>query len=166
MLMDSFQWMLSRLPGFQKVVIELANAEPKAYYRLVPDLKVSYGRMTLAKTSTHYEITLLVPVLPWSRSHDALEPWVASTVFLALDAARRGGVLSTRDPQTYHWDTEVQQHTFAFQTQIRAELRILDPNLYGDLPDGLKLFKKGFPSLQQPRRPLPTSAGTRSVTKQ
>jgi len=154
MLMDLFRWLLARLPSLQKVVIELVKAEPKALFRLMPDFEVRYGRMTLAKTATHYEITLLVPVLPWTRAHDALEPWVASTVFLALGAARRGGVRGTRDPQTYRWDPQAEQQAFAFQAQVRAELRSLDPSRYGDLPDGQKLYQKGFPTLQQPRRPL------------
>ena len=90
-----FQWALAHSPSLREVVRQLPAADRKARYRLVPDLDANYGNLRIQATGDLYHIDIGVSFLDWSRCGDALEPWVATALFLALETARHGKVRET-----------------------------------------------------------------------
>jgi len=156
LMLGTYRWTLAHSPSLQKVVRQLAAAERKARYRLVPGLNPNFGGLLVRVTPEAYEIDLQVSMLAWSHSGDALEPWVATTLFLALEAASKGKLKETGDPQHLHFLDATKQAAFAFQDQVRKELALADPERLKDLPNGARLFELGF-------RPLPKAPGVPAV---
>ncbi|MBK7293766.1 MAG: hypothetical protein IPI84_08320 [Holophagaceae bacterium] len=165
-----FQWALANSPSLREVVRQLPAADRKARYRLVPDLDANYGNLRIQATGDLYHIDIGVSFLGWSRCGDALEPWVATALFLALETARHGRVRETGNPQALRFVWETKAEAFAFQAKVREELAAADPVRMRDLPDGELLYKHAFrPGVYPPaaskeiprfskipkRRPLP-----------
>lgn len=160
LVLGAYHWALHHSPSLQDVVRKLVKAERKARYRLVPGLDKNYGRLVVLVTNDEYEVDLQVPILAWNRCGDALEPWIASVVYLALETAGKGRFRETGDPNRFLFERDTMRATFAFQAQVRKELTAADPSRLKDLPDGEQLYSAGFPptvnaSGQAVRRPLP-----------
>lgn len=161
MVLNAYHWALHHSPSLQEVVRKLVKAERKARYRLVPGLDKNYGRLLVLVTNDEYEVDLQVPILAWNRCGDALEPWIASAVYLALETAGKGRFRETSDPNYFRFEQDTMRAAFDFQAQVRKELAAADPSRLKDLPDGEQLYSSGFPptvnaSGQVVRRPLPT----------
>jgi len=156
LLFGTYQWTLAHSPSLRQVVWQLAHAERKARYRLVPGLGRNYGRLVVVVTEADYEIDIQVPVLPWNRCGDALEPWIASALYLALETASRGRLKEAGDAHHLHFLDETVQAAFDFQAQVRKELAAADPERLKDLPDGARLYRLGF-------RPVPVAPGSSGV---
>lgn len=160
MILGTYRWTLARSPSLQQVVLRLASAEPKAKYRLVPGLDQNYGSLVIKATGEGYEVDVRVPILAWSRCGDALEPWIASALFLAMETASKGKLKETDDPNHLRFLRDTMQAAFDFQAKVRSELVAADPLRLKDLPDGASLYRSGYRpgsgSPQAPlRRPLP-----------
>jgi hypothetical protein len=154
---------LAHSPSLRQLVRQLAAAERKARYRLVPGLEPNYGRLLVLPTETDYEVDVQVPILAWNRCGDALEPWIASALYLALETAAKGKFRATRDEHRLLFLKETMQGAFAFQALVRRELALADPVRLKDLPDGKKLYDSGFAPARDPsgsprRRALPAEA--------
>jgi len=156
LVFGTYQWTLAHSPSLRHLVQQLAHAEPKARYRLVPGLDLNYGRLAVLATEAGYEIDIQVPVLAWNRCGDALEPWIASALYLALETASKGKLKETGDPHHLHFLDETMQAAFDFQTKVRKELAVADPERLKDLPDGARLYRLGF-------RPVPLAPGSSRV---
>jgi len=168
-----FHWALVHSPSLREVVRRLPAADRKARYRLVPDLDANYGNLRIQATGALYHIDIGVSFLGWSRCGDALEPWVATALFLALETAQHGNVRETGNPQALRFILETKADAFAFQARVREELAAADPVRMKNLPDGELLYKNAFrPGVYPPagskdlprfsqtpkRRPLPEGA--------
>ena len=165
MILGVYQWTVAHSPSLQQVVRQLARAERKARYRLMPGLDLNYGRLVVEATGEAYDIDIQVAVLPWRRCGDALEPWIATAVFLALEAASKGDLQVTHDSHRLTFLNQTRAAAFAFQAKVRKELVMADPLRLKGLPDGLVIFQRGFPSSfnasSPPRqRALPGSEST------
>lgn len=161
MVLSAYTWALHHSPSLAEAVRKLAKAERKARYRLVPGLDPNYGRLLVLVTDHDYEIDLQVPILAWNRCGDALEPWIASVIYLALETAERGKLRETRDPNHFRFERDTMRGAFAFQAQVRKELAAADPERLKDLPDGERLYQAQFPARldatgRPVRRPLPS----------
>ncbi|MCE1203130.1 MAG: hypothetical protein LWW79_00765 [Holophagaceae bacterium] len=143
-ILAAFHWTLLHSPSLRGVVSQLPAADRKARYRLVPDLDSNYGYLRIQATGDLYHIDIGVSFLGWSRCGDALEPWVATALFLALQTARHGKVRETGNPQALRFIRETQAEAFAFQAKVREELAAADPVRMKDLPDGELLYKHAF----------------------
>jgi hypothetical protein len=144
-LMRVYEWTLAHSETLRRVVAKLPRAEPKARFRLQPGGEVSYGKLLVQRTKDTYDLTLVVPVKAWQVCGDALEPWVASTFFLALECAERGEVNSTRSPRHYTVSNQTGNRLFAFQSRVRFELAREDSVRLGGIPDsGRALFESRF----------------------
>lgn len=151
MILGTFQWTLAHSPSLQEVVRKLPAADRKARYRLVPGLLQNYGGLRVRPLEEIYDIDIEVPILAWSRCGDALEPWVATAFFLALETASKGKHKETGDPQHLLFIRETRDGAFAFQAKVREELAAADPARMKDLPDGLVLYNHAFqPGLYPP----------------
>jgi hypothetical protein len=152
----TYRWALGHSPSLRQLVRQLATAERKARYRLVPGLEPNYGRLVVLATEKEYEIDIQVPILGWNRCGDALEPWIASALYLALETASKGKLKETDNPHHLHFREGTMQAAFDFQAQVRRELVAADPVRLKDLPDGARLYRLGF-------RPLPVAPGASRV---
>ncbi len=162
-VLGAYRWTLAHSPSLRQLVRQLAAAERKARYRLVPGLEPNYGRLLVLPTASEYEVDVQVPILAWNRCGDALEPWIASALYLALETAAKGKFRATRDEHRLLFLKETMQGAFAFQAQVRRELALADPVRLKDLPDGKKLYDSGFAPARDPsgsprRRELPAEA--------
>jgi len=165
-LLETYRWTLAHSQSLQAVVRELARAERKARYRLCVGLDASYGRLFVRPTDEEYHIDIQVPILGWARCEDALEPWIASSLYLARIVATEGALTRASEPYSLNFPKKTKSAVFAFQKIIRSELAVSDPVRLGNLPDGLELLASGFypptlpmRKLRPPRRPLPNSQG-------
>lgn len=169
-IIGAFQWALAHSPSLQQVVRQLPGADRKARYRLVPGMAHNYGELRIRPLEDIYDIDIVVPILAWTRCGDALEPWVASALFVALETASKGRYKETGDPQHLRFIGKTREEAFAFQAKVREELASADPVRMTDLPDGQVIFRYGFkpgtypPSISRDaprfskiprRRPLP-----------
>jgi hypothetical protein len=144
MIFGTYQWALAHSPSLQALLRQLAVADKKARYRLVPGLDPNYGSLLVHPTDEMYDIDIRVSILAWRRCGDALEPWIASALFLALETASKGNCRETSNPQHLHFVSETRKGAFAFQAKVRQELAASDPERLKDLPDGLLLHSYGF----------------------
>lgn len=163
LILGTYTWALAHSPSLRELVGRLGAAERKAVYRLVPGLDANLGRLLVRPTEAVYEIDVQVPVLAWHRCGDALEPWIATALFLALEAAGGGRYRETRDPHHLVFSPDALRAAFVFQAQVRRELAAADPVRLADLPDGRHLFEAGFPPAataqgRPQRRALPPEA--------
>lgn len=156
-LLAAFRWAVAHSPSLREVVRRLALSDRKASYRLLP----GFGRfvMQIRPNPDGYDVDVEVPILAWARCGDALEAWVASALFIALEVIDRE---KYRPGQTwlYILDSSVRS-AFPFQRQVKRELQAADPERLKDLPDGWTLYQSHFtpPHSERPaRRPLPPSA--------
>jgi len=156
LIFGTYQWTLAHSPSLRQLVRQLASAERKARYRLVPGLDRNYGRLVVLATDADYEIDIQIPVLAWNRCGDALEPWIASALYLALETASKGKLKETGDPHHLHFLDETMQAAFDFQSKVRKELVVADPERLKDLPDGARLYRLGF-------TPVPVAPGSSRV---
>lgn len=160
LILAAYQWTVAHSPSLQQVVRQLTKVERKARYRLTPGLDLNYGRLLVSTTEEEYHIDIQVPILPWRRSGDALEPWIASALFLALEIASKGEFRDTHDPDKYRFFKKTRFAAFAFQAKVRQEIFAFDPDRLRDMPDGSILFQQGFPATSRTtkglkQRPLP-----------
>ena len=160
MILGTYRWTLAHSPSLQQLVLRLASAEPRARYRLVPGLDRNYGSLVIQATDEGYEVDVRVPILAWSRCGDALEPWIASALFLALETASKGKLKETDDPNHLRFLRDTMRAAFDFQAKVRSELVAADPERLKGLPDGASLYQSGYwpgsgSSQVSPRRPLP-----------
>ncbi|HJV49584.1 MAG TPA: hypothetical protein VJ549_09950 [Geothrix sp.] len=139
-LMRIFEWTLAHSASLRRVVARLPVAEPKARFRLLPGREAPLGELLLVRTEETYDLTLLVPVNGWEKYGDALEPWVASTFFLALDCAERGEVNPTGRPRSFTVTSEVYSRLSTFQYEVRAELAREDPERLDIMPVGGRAY--------------------------
>ncbi|NWJ42270.1 MAG: hypothetical protein HXX12_15005 [Geothrix sp.] len=144
MILGAYQWALAHSPSLQQVVSQLPGADRKARYRLVPGLDPDYGSLLVGAPGDIYEIDIRVTTLPWIRCGDAIEPWIASAIYLALETATNGRWRETGDKQKLRFTHETRQGAFALQAKVRTELMAADPERLKDLPDGELLFRYGF----------------------
>ncbi|WP_285724091.1 hypothetical protein [Geothrix rubra] len=139
---------------------QLAAADGKARYRLLPGLGARF-EFTVSAADGEYQVNIEVPILAWTRCHDALEPWIASSLFLALEVISKEKYRGNPNPHQYVFLPSSIRASFDFQSQVRRELQAIDPLRLKDLPDGARLYNLGFPptsALQEgsSRRPLPS----------
>ncbi len=162
-VLGAYRWTLAHSPSLRQLVRQLAAAERKARYRLVPGLEPNYGRLLVLPTESEYEVDVQVPILAWNRCGDALEPWIASALYLALETAAKGKVQETDDENRLRFLRETRNAAFTFQAQVRRELVLADPERLKDLPNGEALYDSGFAPPKEPsggpqRRALPPLA--------
>jgi len=150
MILETFQWTLAHSPSLQEVVRKLPGADRKARYRLVPGLLQNYGALRIRPLDDIYHIDIEVPVLAWLRCGDALEPWVATAIFLALETASKGKHKETNHPQHLLFIRETRERAFAFQARVREELTAADPLRLKDLPDGQVIYGFAFQAGRYP----------------
>jgi hypothetical protein len=163
LILSTYTWTLAHSPSLQELVRKLILAERKARYRFVPGLEHRYGRLLVLVTEQEYEIDIQVPILAWNRCGDALEPWIASALYLAYESASKGKLEETANPNAFHFLKETMRAAFAFQEVVRRELVAADPERLKDLPNGESVYRSGFlPVLDAAgrpiRRPLPEVA--------
>lgn len=155
LILSTYTWTLAHSPSLQDLVRKLILAERKARYRLVPGLEQRYGRLVVLVTEQEYEIDIQVPILAWNRCGDALEPWIASALYLAYESASKGKLEETANPNAFHFLDETMQAAFAFQEVVRRELVAADPERLKDLPNGERVYRSGFlPVLDATGRPI------------
>lgn len=143
-ILGTYKWTVAHSPSLQVVVRELVRAERKARYRLCVGLDASYGRLLVRPTKEEYHIDIQVPILAWARCEDALEPWIAMSLYLARTIATEGALSKGSDPYSLGFPKKTKSAAFEFQKIIRNEIVISDPVRLKDLPDGLALFESGF----------------------
>ncbi len=161
MLLGAYQWTVAHSPSLQAVVRQLATTDKKAHYRLVPGLDAKFS-LTVSPTQDGYEINVEVPVLAWSQCGDAVEPWIASALFLMLEAISKEKYREQSGSKSYALLRESVSASFAFQNRVKKELVAADPERLRDLPDGRALYESRFrprssasPSERPARRALP-----------
>lgn len=159
LLLGVLRWTLGHSPSLAKVVDRLLLAEPKARYRLTQGLDKNYGRLLVAADAEFIRVEIQVPMLPWVRCGDAVEPWLATAISLALATAERGDLRGTPDPNRFKFLAPTKNAAFALQKQVRKELEATDPVRFKNMPYGWTLYETGFrspPGAKPPtRRPLP-----------
>ncbi|HJV49582.1 MAG TPA: hypothetical protein VJ549_09940 [Geothrix sp.] len=138
--MRIYEWTVAHSASLRRVVARLPQVEPKARFRLQPGKEATFGQLLLTRTQETYDLTLLVPVRGWEEGGDALEPWLASTFFLALDCAERGEVHATGVGRGYGISSQVEDRLSAFQYTVRAELAEADPARLSTMPVGGQAF--------------------------
>ena len=143
-ILETYKWTVAHSPSLQVVVRELAIAERKARYRLCVGLDANYGRLLVSTTNEEYHIDIQVPVLGWARCGDALEPWIALSLYLARSVATEGALTKASDPYLLRFSKKTKSEAFEFQKKIRREIVLSDPERLKNLPDGLALFESGF----------------------
>ncbi len=148
LVLVTYQWAVAHSSSLGQLVRLLATVEPRARYRLMPGMDPNYGRLIVHPTKDGYEIDIEVSTLAWSRCGDALEPWIASALFLAFETASKGRFGVTDDSHHLRFLNESMQAAFEFQAKVRKELVASDPERLKDLPDGAQLYRSGF----RPRR--------------
>lgn len=142
-ILDAYRWALAHSPSLQQVVQQLAGADRKARYRLLPGLDPQYT-LLITPTNQEYEIDVRVPVMGWRVCGDALEAWIASTLFLVLEVVKdekyrtRGG----KEPMAFLRGSIAA--SFAFQHRVKQELEKADPGRLKDLPDGARIYAAQF----------------------
>ena len=151
LILGVYQWTVAHSLSLQEVVRQLAAADLKARYRLIPGLSGRYGS-TIYATSDGYQIDVEVPILAWSQCGDALEPWVASSLFLALEVVSKERYRVNSNPHIYSFIQGSIHASFIFQNRVRKELLITDSVRLKDLPDGASIYESGF-------RPTSTTQG-------
>lgn len=159
LILGVYQWTVAHSVSLQGVVRQLAAADGKARYRLLPGLGARF-EFTVSAADGEYQVDIEVPILAWTRCQDALEPWIASSLFLALEVISKEKYRGNPNPHQYVFLPSSIRASFVFQSQVRRELQAIDPLRLKDLPDGARLYNLGFPpssSLQEgpSRRPLP-----------
>lgn len=143
LILDAYRWTLAHSPSLQQVVQQLVGADRKARYRLLPGLDPQYTFL-ITPTNQEYEIDVRVPVLGWRVCGDALEAWIASTLFLVLEVVKdekyraHGG----KEPMTFLRGSIAA--SFAFQNRVKQELEKADPGRLKDLPDGARIYATQF----------------------
>lgn len=160
LVLGAYRWTVVHSVSLQEVVRQLAAADTKARFRLLAGLSEKYD-FTIFTTNDGYQIDIAVPVLAWTRCGDALEPWIASSLFLALEVVRKEKYRSNPDSNQHSFLQESIWDSFKFQGRVRKELLISDPVRLKDLPDGSSLYKSRFrpasaSSGPPSRRPLPS----------
>lgn len=143
LILDVYQWTVAHSASLQRVVQQLAAADRKARYRLLPGLGDRFS-FTIAAAEGESQITLEVPVLAWAKCGDPLEPWIASSLFLALEVISKENHRANPDPHRYDFLRSSIRASFAFQRAVRKELQAADPVRLKDLPDDLVLYESGF----------------------
>lgn len=164
LILSAYRWTVAHSASLQGVVRQLAAADRKARFRLVPGLGTRYGFL-ISPTQGEYQIDIEVPILAWSRCGDALEPWIASSLFLAWEVIRKEQYRAGSTPYHYYFIKDSIRASFAFQRLVRKELLAADPVRLKDLPDGALIYESGFqlapPDRGGPaRRALPDGVGT------
>ncbi|WP_306591161.1 hypothetical protein [Geothrix sp. 21YS21S-4] len=157
MILATYRWVLAHSPSLREVVRRLARADKKARFRLVPGLGDRYDFL-ITPTPVDYEIEIQVPILGWTRCEDALEPWIASSLFLALEVVEKERYRD-RSARGYLAFLDGSLHgSFVFQRKVRQELQAVEAERLKDLPDGPGLYRSGFrpsPQWNRQRRALP-----------
>jgi len=158
-LIQTYRWLLSKSTLMKDLVEELAKAEPKACYMLAVTHENKY-QIRVSERGDGYRVTLLVPVTYWAHCGDALEPWVAGTVFLMHAIAAKGHWRLIQRPDYYSFMQNDIDRSFAFQRKIREEIVPMDPVRLVDLPNGEALYRDAFrrkrlKTSPMPRIPLP-----------
>lgn len=159
LILGAYRWTVTHSASLQGVVRQLAAADRKARYRLLPGLGDRFS-FTIAARDGEYQIDIEVPILAWTRCGDALEPWIASSLFLVLEVVSREKYRADPDPHRYFFTKSSIRASFAFQREVRKELQAMDPVRLKDLPDGAVIYDSGFQApaslRERPwRRPLP-----------
>ncbi|HJV47808.1 MAG TPA: hypothetical protein VJ549_00905 [Geothrix sp.] len=160
MILETYKWTLAHSPSLQELVKKLALADRKAKYRLCPGLEPNYGKIVIHPTAEDYHIDIQVPTTPWARYGDALEPWIASALFLACEIAVHGAIRDATDSYCLVFYKKSEKAAFAFQKEVRKEIEHADPVRLQNLGTGLELFHTSFKSILDikappQRRPLP-----------
>jgi hypothetical protein len=147
LILDAYRWTLAHSPSLQQVVQQLARTDRKARFRLLPGLEKKYT-FWITPTDQEYEIDVEVPVLGWRVCGDALEAWIASSLFLVLEVVKdeKYRVHGSREPMTFLRGSIAA--SFAFQNRVKEELEKADPGRLKDLPDGARIYAAQF----DPRR--------------
>lgn len=158
-VLAAYRWAVAHSPSLREVVRRLALSDRKASYRLLPGFSTFI--LQVAPRGNGYEVEVEVPILAWTHCGDALEAWVASALFIALEVIDREQYRAApRQIRLAILDASVRS-AFPFQRQVKRELQAADPERLKDLPDGWTLYQSHFtpPHSERPaRRPLPPSA--------
>jgi hypothetical protein len=139
----AYQWTLEHSPSLQQVVQELVHSDRKARYRLVPGLDDRYTFL-VRPTAREYEIDVEIPILAWRQCGDALEPWIASTLFLVLEVTKKEQYRTFADENHLAFLKGSIAASFAFQRKVKDELVKADPMRLKDLPDGARIYASRF----------------------
>jgi len=176
-ILGSYQWTLDHSPSLQQVVQELVRTDRKARYRFVPGLDNRYTFL-VRPTAREYEIDIEVPMLAWRQCGDALEPWIASTLFLVLEVVKKEQYRTFADGNHLSFLKGSIAASFAFQRKVKDELEKADPVRLKDLPDGASIYASRFEPARWRNRqqrwlpgdaptaapsPIPTKTGEASV---
>lgn len=159
LILGTYQWTLARSPSLQQVVRELARADRKARYRLIPGLGDGYT-FVVTPVNEEYEIDIEVPVLPWRQCGDALEPWIASSLFMVLEVVKNEKYRAHSRQNILTFLPGSVSASFIFQSKVKKELQASDPERLKDLPDGARIYHSHFaPTLLSDRKQrwLPTT---------
>jgi len=169
-ILAAYEWTLAHSPSLQQVVRKLANSDKKARYRLISGGLATRYNMTVTAIDEGYVITIVVPVLGWMRCEDALEPWIASALFVALEVINKENYIERTRWKSHSILTKSVNASFVFQQKVRDEIIAADPERLKNLPDGVLLYRWGFPPTHmqfQNKKQLPrTIPSSESSTKQ
>ncbi|NTV74669.1 MAG: hypothetical protein HGA66_10735 [Holophaga sp.] len=160
LLLGVLGWTLDHSPTLARVFDRLLKAEPKARYRLTQGFDKNYGRLVVRSDDEFIHVEIQVPMLAWKRCGDAVEPWLATAIFLAATTAERGDLRGTPNPDHFKFLSVTRNAAFALQKEVRKELEAADPVRFKDMPYGWTLYVNGFraePGRTRPsqQRPLP-----------
>lgn len=156
-ILATYRWTLAHSSTLQEVVRRLAKADRKARFRLVPGFEERYD-ILVVPTQEEYEIDIRVPILGWTRCEDALEPWIASSLFLAVEIVEKERYRHRKVAREVAFLKGSIQASFTFQRKVREELQAADPERLKNLRDGSGIYLSRFaPSIfgARQRRALP-----------
>lgn len=142
-ILAAYEWTLAHSPSLQQVVHQLANSDQKARYRLIPGYGTRYN-MVVTPINGEYIISIEVPILAWEHCEDALEPWIASALFVALEVINKEKYLERAKGKSHSILTSAINASFIFQRKVKIELALADPKRLKDLPDGARIYESGF----------------------
>jgi hypothetical protein len=156
-ILATYRWTLAHSSTLQDVVRRLAKADRKARFRLVPGFEERYDFL-IVPTQEEYEIDIRVPILGWTRCEDALEPWIASALFLAVEIVEKERYRDRKATRELAFLKGSIQASFTFQRKVREELQAADPERLKNLREGSGIYVSRFaPSIfgARQRRALP-----------
>lgn len=114
----------------RNILTALWVEQPKVQLELQTTSKQTFGAVMVIKTSSSYQLRLFVQEQPYLQKHDALEPWLGSMLFMALEISRSADVNQV-DDYTYSFKNALIKKMCKTQDIIRNELN----------NSGLPLFK-------------------------
>lgn len=129
---ESFRFLCQDSTPFRNLVLALFREQPKVILAFETQDSKSFGDVSIQPDPQVYEVHIRVQHRAVRRGKDMAEPWLAGILYAFLDVSRMGSVI--QDSETdYHFSPVTQQKMWAFQKNLRSELRKSNPARYAKL---------------------------------